>query len=175
MPLNYATLPGDIDHLIADDHAIVERQFQHLEAGRGDRRTLVDQIGFELALHAFAEETVLYPLWPQMGMEDANEDARGEHGDMKELLLILDRTDPGESEFENALADLIAPTRHHVNDEEQKELPAFRDKAGPQRMAELGKESLRRSGPPHRQRTRTHRTPAAWRRWWGRWPSPLTS
>ncbi|MCY1144163.1 hypothetical protein OWR29_39740 [Actinoplanes sp. Pm04-4] len=56
MPLSYPTQPGDIDHLIADDHAIVERQFQHLEAGRGDRRTLVDQIGFELALHAFAEE-----------------------------------------------------------------------------------------------------------------------
>ena len=25
--LEYETLPGDIDHLIADDHAIVERQF----------------------------------------------------------------------------------------------------------------------------------------------------
>ncbi len=37
----------------------VERQFQHLEAGRGDRRVLVDQISLELALHAFAEEVVL--------------------------------------------------------------------------------------------------------------------
>ncbi len=63
MPLSYETSPGDIDHLIADDHAVVERQFQHLEAGHGNRRVLVDQISFELALHAFGEETVLYPLW----------------------------------------------------------------------------------------------------------------
>ena len=49
MALSYPTRPGDIDHLIADDHAVVERQFVHLEAGRGNRRVLVDQISFELA------------------------------------------------------------------------------------------------------------------------------
>ena len=37
MALQYPTQPGDIDHLIADDHAVVERQFQHLEAGRGNQ------------------------------------------------------------------------------------------------------------------------------------------
>lgn len=44
MALPYPTFPGDIDHLIADDQAIVEHRFQHLAAGRGDRRVLVDQI-----------------------------------------------------------------------------------------------------------------------------------
>ena len=58
MALDHPTQPGDIDHLIADDHAVVDRQFQHLEAGRGDRRVLVDQISFELAAHAFSEEVV---------------------------------------------------------------------------------------------------------------------
>lgn len=105
MALGYSTEPGDIDHLIADDHAIVERQFQHLEAGRGDRRALVDQVGFELALHAFAEETVLYPKWLELGMEDENRDAREEHNDMKTLLLTLDRNDPGSQEFEDALTE----------------------------------------------------------------------
>jgi len=78
----------------------VERQFQQLEAGRGDRRrVLVDQVGFELALHAFAEETVLYPKWLELGMEDENRDAREEHNDMKTLLLTLDRNDPGSQEL----------------------------------------------------------------------------
>ena len=153
MPLSYQTMPGDIDHLIADDHAIVERQFQHLEAGRGDRRVLVDQIGFELALHAFAEETVMYPLWRELGMDDEDEDARDEHGDIKELLVTLDRSDPGEPEFEQALTQLIRVTRHHVDDEEQDELPAFRAKVGAERMTELGKEFLaaKRKAPtaPH--------------------------
>jgi acetyl esterase/lipase len=142
MALDYPTLPGDIDHLIADDHAIVERQFQHLEAGRGNRGILVDQIGFELALHAFAEETVLYPLWLELGMEPENKDARQEHQRIKELLVTLDGGDPGEPDFEQAVTELIDLTRHHVQDEECEELPQFREKVGAERMGELGKEFL---------------------------------
>ena len=153
MSLTYETQPGDIDHLIADDHAIVERQFQHLEAGRGDRRVLVDQIAFELALHAFAEETVLYPLWDEAGMTDDKHDAQGEHQRLKELLVVLDKSDPGQPEFEQALSELIATTRHHVQDEEGEELPKFRQAVGAARMAELGAQFLaaKRKAPtaPH--------------------------
>jgi acetyl esterase/lipase len=147
--LTYATLPGDIDHLIADDHAVVERQLQHLEAGRGDRRVLVDQISAELALHAFAEETVLYPLWHEAGMTDQHDEAEHVHQQIKDQLAVLGRTEPGELEFERALARLIRLTRHHVEDEESSELPEFRATAGPARMAELGEKFLaakRRSG-----------------------------
>ena len=153
MSLTYETLPGDIDHLIADDHAVVERQFQHLEAGRGNRRVLVDQIAFELALHAFAEETVLYPAWLETDMVDANHDARGEHGEIKDLLVTLQRGEPGEQEFEQALTELMRVVRHHVQDEEQQELPQFRAKVGAARMAELGRQFLaaKRAAPtaPH--------------------------
>jgi acetyl esterase len=153
MPLQYETQPGDIDHLIADDHAIVERQFQHLESARANRRVLVDQISFELTAHAFAEETVLYPVWLEVGMGDANHDARQEHQSMKDLLLLLDHSEPGQPEFEEALARLITQVRHHVGDEELVELPAFRAKAGPDRMAQLGREFLaaKRKAPtrPH--------------------------
>jgi acetyl esterase len=142
MALSYPTRPGDIDHLIADDHAIVERQFQHLEAGRGNRRVLVDQVSFELALHAFAEETVLYPIWPELGMEDEHEDAEHEHRQIKDLLVVLGKTEPGQAEFEESLTSLIELVRHHVHDEEDEELPEFRRKAGDDRMAELGKEFL---------------------------------
>jgi len=153
VPLPYETLPGDIDHLIADDHAIVERQFQHLEADRGNRRVLVDQISFELALHAFAEETVLYPLWDELGMAEQKQDAQSEHQKLKELLVTLDKNEPGDADFEQALTELIAETRHHVQDEETDELPEFREKVGAERMASLGKEFLaaKRKAPtaPH--------------------------
>lgn len=150
MPLSYPTRPGDIDHLIVDDHAIVERQFQHLEAGRGDRRALVDQVSFELSIHAFAEETVMYPIWLELGMREENTDAREEHADIKEQLVVLDRTEPGEEEFEKALTELIKVTRHHVHDEEDEELPMFRERVGAERMAELGEEFLaaKRKAPP---------------------------
>lgn len=142
MPLSYSTLPGDIDHLIADDHAVVERQFQHLEAGRGDRRVLVDQVAFELALHADAEERVLYPAMAQAGADIEAKEARDEHQEAKELLVTLNNTDPGEREFEDALAGLIGSIRRHVVEEEQENLPRFRQAVGPERMTELGKEFL---------------------------------
>lgn len=142
MALNYPTQPGDIDHLIADDHTVVDRLFQHLEAGRGDRRVLTDQIIFELSMHTVAEEVVMYPLWRKLGMDEFDDDAREEHGDMKELLATLGKTDPGEDEFEKALSELIAVTRHHVEDEEQEEMPAFRAKVGADKMADLGKKFL---------------------------------
>jgi acetyl esterase/lipase len=142
MALSYPTRPGDIDHLIADDHAIVERQFQHLEAGRGDRRTLVEQIVFELALHSYAEEVVLYPLWRKLGMEDFDRDARQQHGEIKDLLVALGKAEPGEEGFETALSELIALTRHHVEDEEQEALPAFRATVGAEKMTELGRQFL---------------------------------
>jgi acetyl esterase/lipase len=153
MALSYPTQPGDVDHLIADDHAGVERQFQHLEAGRGNRRVLVDQVSFELALHAFAEETVLYPIWPEIGMTDEHDDAEHEHQQIKELLVVLGRTEPGDDEFEQSLTRLMEVVRHHVHDEEDEELPEFRAKAGAERMAELGKQFLaaKRQAPtrPH--------------------------
>ncbi|WP_435746152.1 alpha/beta hydrolase fold domain-containing protein [Nocardioides sp. SYSU DS0663] len=153
MALSYPTQPGDIDHLIADDHAIVERQFQHLEAGRGNRRVLVDQVSFELALHAFAEETVIYPVWPEVGMEDEHDDAEHEHQEIKELLVVLGRHEPGEDDFEEALSRLVELVRHHVHDEEDEELPEFRRKAGAERMAQYGREFLaaKRQAPtrPH--------------------------
>lgn len=150
MALNYPAQPGDIDHLIADDHTVVDRLFQHLEAGRGDRRVLTDQIIVELSTHTVAEEVVMYPLWRTLGMDEFDDDARQEHGDMKELLATLSKTDPGEDEFEKALSELIEVTRHHVEDEEQEEMPAFRDKVGADKLAELGKQVLaaKRQAPP---------------------------
>lgn len=83
-------------------------------------------------------------------MDEFDDDARQEHGDMKELLATLSKTDPGEDEFEKALSELIEVTRHHVEDEEQEEMPAFRDKVGADKLAELGKQVLaaKRQAPP---------------------------
>lgn len=142
MALSYDTLPGDIDHLIADDHAVVERQFQHLEAGRGDRAALVHQVALELAQHAFAEETVLYPAFAEAGMAEDATEGRDEHREMKEALAVLDRTEPGDPEFEPALADLIREVRHHAPEEEAEMLPGFRRRVGAARMAELGADFL---------------------------------
>src|SRR4051794_32162104 len=86
-------------------------------------------------------------------MTDEHDDAEHEHQQIKELLVVLGRTDPGDGDFEEALTRLMAVTRHHVHDEEDEELPEFRQKAGAGRMAELGEQFLaaKRQAPtrPH--------------------------
>ncbi len=153
MLLGYETRPGDVDHLIADDHAVVERQFQHLEAGRGDRRVLANQVAFQLAVHADAEERVLYPALAEAGAGDEARHARDDHQAVKELLVTVGEAEPGEPEFEDALALLITTVRAHVDEEEAKFLPRLRRHVGPARMAELGRAFLaaKRSAPtyPH--------------------------
>lgn len=151
MALPYETLPGDVDRLVVDDHAVVERQFQHLEAHRGDRRALVDQVAFALALHADAEETVLYPELADAGEPDESAQAREEHQLVKELLVVLNRTEPGDPDFESALTRLIDSVRTHVAEEESVLLPRLRQLRGAARMRALGEEFLaaKRTAPSY--------------------------
>ncbi|MCW2680720.1 MAG: putative lipase [Frankiales bacterium] len=153
MTLPYQTLPADIDHMIENDFAVVERQFEHLEAGRGDRRLLVDQIGFELALHAFAVEQVLYPAFEETGQTRDLEQARERNNRAKELLSALLKAEPGSPEFESALTQLMAGVREQHAGSDAESLPTLREKLGAQRLAQLGKEFLaaKRKAPtaPH--------------------------
>lgn len=146
MSLPYRTLPGDLDHLIADDHAVIECQFQHLEAGRGDRRLLVEQISYELALHADAEERIVFPA-----LGDRAAHALREHHQMKELLTVLHHSEPGEARFEETLIQLMYAVRPHAAEEERELLPELRREVGGVRMAALGREFLaaKRGAPTH--------------------------
>ncbi len=151
--LTYQANPADVDHMIADDHLIVEQQFLCLEAGRGDRRALVDQIAFELSLHAAAEERVVYPALREAGLNTEADLATSEHQTVKELLVVLGREEPGTPAFEEALGELIRGVRHHVIEEEGRLLPQLRVSVGADGMAELGQQFLeaKRSAP-----TRAH-------------------
>ncbi|MCW2607016.1 MAG: putative lipase [Frankiales bacterium] len=153
MTLPYATLPGDLDHMIENDFAIVERQFQHLEAGTADRRVLVDQIAFELALHAFAVEQVLYPVFEETGQTRDLEQARERNDAAKQLLVTLGKHEPGSAEFEDALTQLMAGVRAQHDGSDRESLPTLREKVGADRLATLGQEYLaaKRSAPtaPH--------------------------
>ena len=68
----------------------------------------------------------------------------------KNLLVRLEKSEPGEGDFEAALVELMAETRHHVMEEEGKQLPAFRAIVGDKRMSELGGDFIaaKRKAPP---------------------------
>ncbi|MBA3743205.1 MAG: alpha/beta hydrolase fold domain-containing protein [Sporichthya sp.] len=156
MALPYPTMPGDVDHMIANDHAVVTRQFEHWEAGRGDRRVLADQICFNIALHADAEERTFYPELKRIGREADAEKLLAEHAKVKKLVKTVERDEPGEADLEDAMGEIIAAIRHHAHEEETTFLPRLREEVGASRMAELGGKFLaaKRTAP-----TRSH--PAA--------------
>ena len=153
MGLPYPTRPGDLDRRIADDHTVAERLLQHLEAGRGDRRTLADQLVFNLSLHAAAEEQVLYPALADHGDQRLAGHGRDQHHRIKEALATLDEAEPGSPEFEAALGDLAAEVRRHVVEEESQLLPRLRELLDVEHLAELGEEfaAAKRTAP-----TRAH-------------------
>jgi acetyl esterase/lipase len=136
--LAYATTAADVDHLMADDHAVVECLLGHLEEGRGDRRLLADQLAFQLRLHGFAEQDVLSPALTRAGRSDVANASLEEHEDRLRLLHVLDHATPYEEAFEHALRQLAVNVRSHVQVQEEVLLPALRGDVGPERMAELG-------------------------------------
>ncbi|HEX4383925.1 MAG TPA: alpha/beta hydrolase fold domain-containing protein [Myxococcales bacterium] len=142
MALGYETLPGDVDHLVADDHAVVKRMFEHWQAGRGNRRALADQIGFNIALHADAEERTFYPALREIGRDADAEKLISEHQQVKELLVVVEDGSPGEAAFEQAMGKIIAAILKHATEEETTFLPALRQAVGAAKMAELGEKFI---------------------------------
>jgi len=159
----YEVLPGDIDRAISDDHYAIGQLFHHLEAHRGDRRILTDQVVYQLSMHLAAEEQTLDPALDHAEVRGAHTgDGRGGLADLirqgrdtrqriKEATAALDRSKPGSPDFEEALAHLIADVRRQAADQEEKVLPALRDAVGDHRMSELGEQftEAKRRAPTH--------------------------
>ncbi|MBM0237004.1 hemerythrin domain-containing protein [Micromonospora sp. ATA32] len=133
-------------------------RFEHLEAGRGDRRKLIDQVSYGRALHAYAEE-VLYPALVEVGAAADAQEGRDEHQAAKELLVQLDHADPGSRAFERALIKLIGGVRHHIEKEEREFLPALRRAVGAEEMGRLGEGSSWPGGRPRPARIPRSRPP----------------
>lgn len=151
--LPYPTAPGDIDHRIVDDHDVVRALFAHLEAERGDRRTLCDQAVFFLSAHTAAEEAVLYPCLADSGDEELAEQSRHSHQQMKDLAATVQRGKAGTVAFDDALHQLIIEVGEHAAEEESW-LGRLRERVGADTMAELGERfgTVKMAAP-----TRSHR------------------
>jgi hemerythrin superfamily protein len=130
----------DLAELIAADHRKVEELFGQLEREDGDRRRLVDQVIDELTAHAAAEEQVVYPAIRDMvsGGGQMADHALSEHKSMKQAMTALEQGQPGDSQFETALRNLMSEVRDHVPEEENELLPALRMVIGADKMIELG-------------------------------------
>ena len=130
----------DLAELIARDHRAIDELFIALATEREDRFPLAHRLLDELATHTAAEQQILYPALRDIvpgGVELANR-GQSEHQSMRRAMETIERTHPGDAEFEEALTTLAAEMRAHAPVEEAEILPALRDAVGDQPLLELG-------------------------------------
>jgi hemerythrin-like domain-containing protein len=105
------------------------------------RRTLFDQIRYQLMIHTQVEEEILYPAMRNYGIvvDSKVDEAYREHQRIKDLLNDLGTMDPLSDSFDLKLQDLRNTIHHHVDEEENEMFRMLRERFTTERQEELGR------------------------------------
>lgn len=136
----------DVITLITSDHREVERLFDALRSGEGDRARLASVLCALLMAHSRAEEERVYPVIAKAapGEKDLVRHSEEEHQEAEELAQRLTRLDPGGNDFASVLDELVSAVALHVETEESEVLPALREAVGDDGLSRLGEEFSQR-------------------------------
>jgi iron-sulfur cluster repair protein YtfE (RIC family) len=129
----------DLAGILAEEHRVIFGLLEALATDRRDRFPLAHRLIDELAAHTAVEQQLLYPALRDIvpgGVAMADR-GQADHGAMRVALVALERSHPGQPEFEDALTTLTTEMRAHVPVEENEILPALRDVIGTDKMEEL--------------------------------------
>lgn len=143
--------------LLKNDHKTVNALFRRFEKAKdpGSRRSVVDDIVRELAVHSAIEEQVFYPAVREAveSTEDVVLESLEEHHIVKWTLSELDGMDPEHERFVPKVTVLKESVQHHVEEEESELFPKVRAALGRKRLGEIGDamEKARKVAPtrPH--------------------------
>jgi hemerythrin-like domain-containing protein len=116
----------DVVDVLTEDHREFDRIFTELEGLRGRmepdvltrKRELVDDVTIGLVKHSVAEETQVYQRVEKQVDKGEAEHSKEEHAEAEETMKRLERMDPADPGFDDAVAELIREIRHHVEHEE---------------------------------------------------------
>lgn len=125
---------ADLLKLIKADHDtvfdLIEQLEKKTESASHDTAHLVQELVRDVAVHARAEEQVLYEACRKQGLKlrDFALEGWNEHALLEVQLTKLMKTKPGrDGEFKAALAVVKELIEHHAREEEEKEMfPKFR-------------------------------------------------
>jgi hemerythrin superfamily protein len=131
---------SDVVELILADHVELKTIFEKLRAGdAGARGLLVPLAASMLIAHSRAEESEVYPVVRDEANDAEDvEHSQEEHAGAELLLEALYDLDPASAKFPSALTELVEAVHHHMEEEEQKVLPAMRSGLSAARREELG-------------------------------------
>ena len=146
------------------DHVQLDRLLQQLAATSGvEQEEVLQRIDRLVFSHAFAEETVLWPVLRRVlpDGDDLTLRVEEEHQEVNELVAALERggiDDPRRSE---RLARLVEVLQEDVRDEEDVLLPRLQEQLTPEELRRLGLrwELVRRISPTRPHPTVSRRPP----------------
>ena len=151
----------DVVNVLSADHREFDRIFRELEQlfGRSGedvlkrKRELVDEVTIGLVKHSVAEETQVYPRVEKQVDKEEAEHSKEEHAEAEETMKRLERMDPGDPGFDDAVAELVREIRHHVEHEEGRMFTELRASFSHQDLVEMAEkvESVKKMAP-----TRAH-------------------
>lgn len=111
--------------LLTADHRKVRRLFQEFEQLEDEedqddlKSDLVEQICFELSVHALVEEEIFYPaVRAAIDDDELMDEAQAEHAEIKELIGELEEMAPDDAQFDATVMELSEQLEEHVAEEE---------------------------------------------------------
>ncbi|MCK0516645.1 hemerythrin domain-containing protein [Williamsia sp. DF01-3] len=138
------------------DHIELDRLLYAIDGSAGaDREDLINSLCKLVFPHAFAEESVLWPL-VRAELPDGEEltlQIEREHQEINELFTELEQIGPDTPEHRELFDRIAAVLREDVRDEEDVLLPKLQDRVSPKQLRQIGMqwEVVRRTAPtrPH--------------------------
>jgi len=140
------------------DHAELDRLMRAYESGRGSReerqRTLKALVQLTFS-HAFAEETVLWPVLRRLAPdgEELTATVESEHQQINDLVTEMERIGADDPRHDVLATEAFALIRQDIRDEEDLLLPRLQESLDRTRLRRLGSawEAVRRTAPtrPH--------------------------
>jgi hemerythrin-like domain-containing protein len=151
----------DVVEILTADHREFDRIFTELEGLRGRsepdvlqrKRDLVDEVTIGIVKHSVAEETQVYPRVEKQVDKGEAEHSKEEHAEAEETMKRLERMDPADPGFDDAVAELIREIRHHVEHEESRMFTELRATFSRDELVEMAQqvETVKKIAP-----TRAH-------------------
>ncbi|MEO7743603.1 MAG: hemerythrin domain-containing protein [Usitatibacter sp.] len=139
-PANDASDLGDIRVLLRRDHDLALQELEALRTEKDERRCRdkLERLRRAWALHALAEETVVYRALESIQWSERADGRFVEHGLVGGLFEKLAQARPNSREWNARLQvvrDLIV---HHIEGEHSDMFPRLSKRFDPDRLAELG-------------------------------------
>ncbi|MDX3231721.1 hemerythrin domain-containing protein [Streptomyces sp. ME19-01-6] len=136
------------------DHAEIDRLMDRYDTTTGlEREAALKGLVRRVFGHAFAEETVLWPVVRRAVPEGERltSQVEEEHQQINDLVTDIERLDAGDPSRAEELGQAFALIRQDIRDEEDQLLPRLREAMSPTRLRRIGagRETARRVAPTH--------------------------